>query len=98
MPGRAEEMTGFISWPGTNKGDPEMSTEQIVRLDSTERHSIENRMRLEAQEKDIGQAYRRIEKIEEKLDRLTAKVIQTGAFISIAIPALTFLLNSMLSK
>jgi|TARA_R110000751_G_scaffold160381_1_gene266049 tetrahydromethanopterin S-methyltransferase subunit G len=72
--------------------------DDIMRLSEIERTGIENRAKISAAKDDLGQAYRRIEKIEEKLDRLGSKVVQMGALSAVAIPLVTAFLINLLSQ
>lgn len=73
-----------------------MSAEDILRLTESERVGIENSIRIESIREDLTNSYRRIEKIETKIDRLSARVIQTGAIVGIVLPIATaFIINAL---
>ncbi len=97
----AGEVAQFISIgdiiPKKRKGYA-MPPDEILRLNEAERLGIENKTKIEAAKEDLGQAYRRIEKIENKLDRLNTKVVQMGAISAIAIPLVTAFLINLLGK
>tara|TARA_R110000824_G_scaffold254014_2_gene443015 strand:- start:736 stop:1041 length:306 start_codon:yes stop_codon:yes gene_type:complete len=76
--------------------DDSMSAEDILRLTESERVGIENSIRIESIREDLTNSYRRIEKIETKIDRLSARVIQTGAIVGIVLPIATaFIINAL---
>tara|TARA_R110000751_G_scaffold4396_2_gene21673 strand:+ start:2247 stop:2549 length:303 start_codon:yes stop_codon:yes gene_type:complete len=76
--------------------DDSMSAEDVLRLSESERVGIENSVRIESIREDLTNSYRRIEKIETKIDRLSARVIQTGAIVGIVLPIATaFIINAL---
>ena len=64
-------------------GDSDLSSEG---LDEVEKVGIQNAARVDSLEKDLRQAYRRIEKLEEKVDHLRAKIVQVSTITAIAAP------------